>query len=77
MTKPMTDVDTEILTFAHCKACFERGQTMRMEAGMSTTGLVIACKKHGLIAHFSPEELAGQLARGPQCHCCPGGMQRS
>lgn len=69
--------DFEIHTFAHCKACFQGGQTPRIAAGLSTTGVVIQCGKHGLICHFSPEELTQQLALGPRCHCCPGGMHRS
>lgn len=69
--------DFTIHTFAHCKACVMGGQTPRIEAGLSSTGIVIQCKKHGLVAHFGPEELRAQLSRGPQCDCCPGGMHRS
>lgn len=69
--------DFEIHTFAHCKACVISRQTPRLEAGLSRTGVVIRCKKHGLVVHFSPEELTQQLTRGAQCDCCPGGMHRS
>lgn len=69
--------DCDIHTFVQCKTCVLGQQTERLEAGISRTGVAIRCKKHGLVAHFSPEELLQQLARGPQCHCCPGGMHRS
>ncbi len=69
--------DLDIHSFVHCKQCMLHYQTERLEAGLSHTGVVIQCKKHGLIVHFSPEELAQQLTRGPQCDCCPGGMHRS
>ena len=69
--------DIEIHTFAHCRKCVESQQTPRIEAGLSRTGIVVQCKKHGLIGHWSPEQLTTFLARGPQCECCPGGMHRS
>lgn len=70
-------IDTTIHSFVHCKACGTRGQTERLSAGLSRTGVVIECKKHGLIVHFSPEELAHWLTLGVQCDCCPGGRHRS
>lgn len=69
--------DIEIHTFLHCAQCFRGGQTPRIEAGLSKTGVVVQCKKHGLVGHFSPEQLAQFLAKGPMCSCCPGGMHRS
>lgn len=69
--------DLHIHSWIHCKACVERGQTERLEAGVSSTGVVVQCKKHGIIVHFSPEQLGRQIARGPQCDCCPGGRHRS
>ncbi len=63
----------EILTFAHCRACVLGGQTPRVEVGLTTHGIRVQCKKHGLIAHWTPQQLADQVARGPQCDCCPGG----
>lgn len=69
--------DLEVHTHAHCRGCMEGRQTERTQVGLSSTGLVIYCKKHGLIAHFSPDQLREQLAKGPQCACCPGGMHRN
>lgn len=69
--------DLNILSYAHCRACVVGRQTERLEAGISRTGVVINCKKHGIVTHFSPEQLREQIARGPQCDCCPGGMHRS
>lgn len=73
----MTDETSEIHTYAHCKQCFLRGQTQRLEAGLTTAGIRIDCKKHGLVCHFTPGELTNQIALGPRCNCCPGGMHRS
>lgn len=67
-------MDQQIHSFIHCRACAERGQIQRLEAGVSTTGVVVKCKKHGLVCHFSPQELTQQLAQPPQCDCCPGGI---
>lgn len=69
--------DIQIHSFVHCRACFEGRQTPRIEAGISTTGVVIRCKKHGIIVHFSPQQLRQQITRGAQCECCPGGMHRN
>jgi len=70
-------VSDEIHSFVHCRKCVTGGQTERLEVGMTRTGLRVQCKKHGLIVDFTPEFLLAQLARGPQCDCCPGGMHRS
>lgn len=69
--------DINIHTFFNCRACVVGQQTQRIEAGISRTGVVVQCKKHGLVGHFSPEQLAAVIARGPVCECCPGGMHRS
>lgn len=69
--------DLLIHSFMGCKACAERDETQRLEAGLSRTGLVVQCMKHGLIVHLSPEQLRRQMAKGPQCDCCPGGRHRS
>ncbi len=73
----MTVSDLEIHTFFHCRQCVERQQTGRIEAGLTRTGIMVQCKKHGTVGHFTPEKLREWLARGPQCACCPGGMHRS
>lgn len=67
----------EIHSFIHCRACVEGRQTPRIEVGVSRTGVVVNCKKHGIIVHLSPEQLQEELARGAQCDCCPGGMHRN
>lgn len=70
----MTD---EIHSYFHCKQCVRGGQTERIEAGLTRTGIRVDCKKHGLIGHFTPQQLTEWLAKGPLCDCCPGGMHRS
>lgn len=72
----LTD-DIVIHSFIHCRACSTRNQTERLEVGMSSTGLVVQCKKHGIIVHYSTDQLREQLLRGPECDCCPGGRHRS
>jgi hypothetical protein len=67
----------EIHSYVHCKQCVMGHQTERIEAGLTATGIRVDCKKHGLITHFTPDELRAQMARGPQCDCCPGGRHRS
>lgn len=62
--------EPRIHSFIHCKACVSRGQTERIEAGLTGTGLMVQCKKHGTIGHFTPEQLEDFLAQGPQCECC-------
>lgn len=69
--------DHEIHSFAHCRTCVLGGQTQRLECGISRTGFVVRCKKHGLVWHLSPGQLSAEIAKGPQCACCPGGMHRS
>lgn len=65
--------DTRIHTYFHCRACVMGQQTPRLEAGVSTTGIVVQCKKHGLVGHFDPTKLAAVIMAGPMCECCPGG----
>lgn len=77
MAEDGTIDDLEIHTYINCRKCVERRQTQRLEAGISKTGVVVNCKKHGIVVHVSPRHLALQLSRGPQCSCCPGGMHRS
>lgn len=70
-------MDPPIHSFVHCRACHERGQTERLEVGVTRAGWRVDCKKHGIVVHMTPDELREQIARGPQCDCCPGGMHRS
>lgn len=72
----LTD-DLAIHSFLHCRACTAGQQTPRLEAGVSRTGIVVQCKKHGIVVHFSPDQLRQFITRGPQCDCCPGGSHRS
>lgn len=69
--------DTYIHSFIRCQACVERGQTERLEAGITRTGITVQCKKHGVVVHYTAESLRRQVTRGPQCDCCPGGRHRS
>jgi len=69
--------DTEIRMYFHCRRCSVSGQTERLEAGISATGLRVDCKKHGLVGHFTPEKLRECLANPPECDCCPGGRHLS
>ncbi len=69
--------DLKIHSFIHCKTCVLGRQTSRTEVGISQTGVVVQCKKHGIVVHMSPEQLTEQLTLGARCGCCPGGMHRS
>jgi len=63
--------------FIHCLACAQRGQTERLDVGLTSSGLRVDCKKHGLVGAFTPAKLADLLARRPGCDCCPGGKHVS
>jgi hypothetical protein len=67
----------EIHSYAHCLTCVANKQTERLEVGLTRKGIQIQCPKHGLVWHLTPDDLRDQLAKGPQCMCCPGGMHRS
>ena len=58
--------------FVHCRECAKRGQTQRLEVGLTTEGLVVECKKHGLVVSFTPSSLALLLEHPPECECCQG-----
>ncbi len=58
--------------FVHCRECTTRGQTQRLEVGLDAEGLVVQCKKHGLVVHFTPGSLADLLEHPPECDCCKG-----
>ncbi len=62
----------EIQGFIHCRQCATRGQTQRLEVGLTTAGLVVQCKKHGLVGEFTPTSLAILLDHPPECECCRG-----
>lgn len=64
----------EIHSHMHCRTCFGLGQTERLQVGLTRKGIQVNCPKHGEVAHFTPEQLQQQVARGAQCDCCPGGM---
>lgn len=65
----------EIHSFVHCMRCVRGNQTERLEIGLTRSGIRFQCKKHGLVGHWTPEQLAEQLAAGPRCDClddqCP------
>ncbi len=63
---------TEPQGFIHCRQCVARGQTQRLEVGLTRQGLVVLCKKHGLVGEFTPRALAELLAHPPECECCQG-----
>ena len=65
--------DTFIHTFMNCRACVVLGKREQVEAGISSTGMVLRCKKHGLIEHFTPEHLANLIKGGPICEACAAG----
>lgn len=61
----------EIHTFLHCRQCSERRQSERLEVGFTRSGIRVQCPKHGLVGHFTPEDMPDWFQ--PQCECCPGG----
>lgn len=63
----------QIHSYLHCKACTVGNQTPRLEVGLTPTGILVCCKKHGVVGGFTPEELREQVAAGPRCECCAGG----
>ena len=69
--------DLLIHSYIHCRACTVGGQTERLEVGISRTGMIVNCKKHGIVGHFSLGQLGAELDRGPRCDCCPGGTHWS
>lgn len=58
--------------FMHCRTCTRGQQTQRLEVGLTATGLVVLCKKHGLVVELTPSSLADLLAHPPECECCRG-----
>lgn len=73
----MTARADEIHTFLHCRKCTLGGQTERLEVGITRSGIRVDCRKHGLVGHFTAEQVAEWVAKGIRCECCPGGMHRS
>lgn len=63
---------SEIHGFLHCKACTVGGQTPRIEVGLTSEGLRVQCKKHGIVVEFTPASLADLLSHPPECDCCKG-----
>ena len=61
---------SSIRGFIHCRACTTRGQTERLEVGLTSEGLLVQCKKHGLVGEFTPDTLAALLTHPPECECC-------
>lgn len=64
----------EIHSFIHCHSCHARGQTERLEVGLTASGIRVDCRKHGIVVAFTPSELAEQIAQGPQCDGCRQGV---
>lgn len=65
-----------IHTYLHCKRCLGAWQTERVDIGFTPRGILLNCPKHGPIAHFTPDQVAQRVARGPECDCCAGGKHR-
>lgn len=63
---------TTLKGYMHCRRCTEGQQTQRLEVGLSSVAIVVVCKKHGLVAEFTPSSLAELLAHPPECECCQG-----
>lgn len=63
---------SDLRGFIHCRACVAGQQTQRLEVGLSSSALVVLCKKHGLVGEFTPESLGVLLAHPPECECCKG-----
>ncbi len=63
----------QIHSYFHCKACMTGNQTERLEVGLTPTGILVCCKKHGVVGGFTPAQLTAEIQRGPRCECCPGG----
>jgi hypothetical protein len=61
-----------IHAFIHCRRCVVGRQTQRLEVGLTSEGLRVQCKKHGLVGDFTPASLAARLAHPPECECCQG-----
>jgi hypothetical protein len=70
----MTMTRDQVHTFLHCKTCVMLGQTERLEVGLTATGMLVCCRKHGVVGGFTPEQLSEQVLLGPRCDCCPGGQ---
>ena len=66
----------EIHTYLHCKRCLGAWETDRVEIGFTPQGILLHCRKHGPVAHFTPAELAQRIARVPECDSGPGSKQR-
>lgn len=67
---------SEIHTYLHCRRCLGARQEERLELGLTRHGILVSCPEHGQVAHFTPEQIAERVARGPQCDCCSGGRHR-
>lgn len=64
---------SEVQGFVHCRKCTEGGQTQRLEVGLTKEGILVGCKKHGLVVHFTPELLAEAILDPPPCDLCARG----
>ncbi len=72
MNAPVT-VTPVIERYFHCRKCTVQKIKGRLKCGLTTTGFRCDCAKHGLIGHFTPEQLAILILNMPHCDCCPGG----
>ncbi len=82
MPKPLE----RIHSYFNCRMCAgeARAQNVaaakyaRLRVGLTREGLQVWCARHDMeVGHFTPEQLAGHVANGPRCECCPDGMHRS
>jgi hypothetical protein len=69
-------MDERVHTYLHCRECLMLQNGQATEIGITGTGLLVNCPKHGRVIFFTPEILAEWISRGPQCDCCRGGKHR-
>jgi hypothetical protein len=67
--------DTAAMAFVHCRSCTGEGLSpATIEVSVTPTGVRVDCTRHGLVVHWTPEQLAATIARPPACELCAGGV---
>ncbi len=60
-----------ITTFLNCRQCNVLGRAQKLEAGLTSDGLQIWCKRCDReVGHFTAEKVAELVAHPPGCECC-------